>query len=365
MSDRTAPHLPDATTSTKVEHFFGIREIVFSVVGGILGGALVLRFIAPSLFLDVVSSLSLSPSLIKNKEQEAASSFVDMIRVAHILTSENGKVVGTAVGFSSDGWLVSESKSLMLARNIVVDGVSYPITAKSKIKDQMSGVSFFKVNTSRVSSPRVIDDAQFHAGDSVSIVSPQFGVFSATVSVPYGAIETKTGTYSSELLYRVVVLDRLFESEMWGSPVFDIRGAFIGVLSFDPAYANQSIVIPAHYFLRAFRSASKFGNVQHPYVGINSSSQFTTGIDVSVLKNGVLIAGNVRYGIPGVVFNSPAWQAGLRDHDRILAIDEQPVGTIKTLPEQLVLYEPGQEIRVTYEREGKEYTTKLKLGLRL
>lgn len=59
---------------------------------------------------------------------------------------------------------------------------------------------------------------------------------------------------------------------------------------------------------------------------------------------------------------SKADQAGLRSGDVITRIDERPITSADALVASVRAYRPGDEVEVTYQRDGSESTTTLELG---
>ena len=62
-----------------------------------------------------------------------------------------------------------------------------------------------------------------------------------------------------------------------------------------------------------------------------------------------------------VVNSSPAAKAGLQKGDIITKLEDTKVGTVAKLRYELYKHTPGDKIDVTYNRDGKEYTTQIKL----
>ncbi len=61
----------------------------------------------------------------------------------------------------------------------------------------------------------------------------------------------------------------------------------------------------------------------------------------------------------------PADQAGLRPGDVITKLDDRVIDSGPTLIGEIWTHKPGDEVTLTYERGGKEETTKLTLGSRV
>ncbi len=60
--------------------------------------------------------------------------------------------------------------------------------------------------------------------------------------------------------------------------------------------------------------------------------------------------------------NTPADKAGLRAGDIIVAVDDERVTLARDLAEIIRKYKPGDEIRITYRRDGQEKTVRVTLG---
>jgi S1-C subfamily serine protease len=68
--------------------------------------------------------------------------------------------------------------------------------------------------------------------------------------------------------------------------------------------------------------------------------------------------------IVNVVSGSPAAQAGLRDGDVVTAVDGSAVSNASDLIEQVRSHESGDQITITYTREGNSSETEITLGAR-
>lgn len=76
-----------------------------------------------------------------------------------------------------------------------------------------------------------------------------------------------------------------------------------------------------------------------------------------------------RVEIPGfgalltaVTPNSPADKAGLRAGDVIVAVDDERITLATDLADVIRRYKPGDEVRITYRRDGKEHSARVTLG---
>jgi putative serine protease PepD len=65
--------------------------------------------------------------------------------------------------------------------------------------------------------------------------------------------------------------------------------------------------------------------------------------------------------IQSISSGSAAGAAGLREGDVITGIDDHPITSSDGLVATVRSYRPGETVKVTYERDGSEHTTDLKL----
>ena len=78
----------------------------------------------------------------------------------------------------------------------------------------------------------------------------------------------------------------------------------------------------------------------------------------------------MRYGVSvgtgtrtfyAVELDSPADEAGLREGDVITAVDGQAVDEDHPLDRRIRRYDPGDRVEITYWREGREHTVRVRL----
>ena len=62
-----------------------------------------------------------------------------------------------------------------------------------------------------------------------------------------------------------------------------------------------------------------------------------------------------------VSISSPAAKAGLQKGDIIIKLNKEEISSVAKLRYELYKHSPGDKIDITYNRDGKEYTTQIKL----
>src|SRR5690606_11193948 len=124
------------------------------------------------------------------------------------------------------------------------------------------------------------------------------------------------------------------------------------------SYAGYSYAIPSNIVKKVVNDLMKYGSYQRAYLRVeyNDPQRLSPekirelGIDKN---DGIYVA--------GVPKNGGAYEAGIRPGDFITHINGVPVHTETQLQEQIARYQPGDNISVTYMRDGKKYNTTAEL----
>lgn len=72
-----------------------------------------------------------------------------------------------------------------------------------------------------------------------------------------------------------------------------------------------------------------------------------------------MIEGALR--VIDVASESPGAEAGVSSGDRIVAVNNEPVGEYSRLEVEKIFQQPGKKLRLSVEREGKRFDTSVKL----
>jgi serine protease Do len=146
-----------------------------------------------------------------------------------------------------------------------------------------------------------------------------------------------------------------------GGPLISLEGKLLGINSAiaspTGSYAGYSFTIPVNIVKKIVSDLIKFGTVQRAYLGIEYPKDNLS--EEEKKQNGIKDDGGVY--VMTVREGGAALAAGIKKGDVITKVNGTPIMNGADLIGQIATYRPGDKITLTYQREGKEYTSTITL----
>ncbi|MDE3247600.1 MAG: trypsin-like peptidase domain-containing protein [Bacteroidota bacterium] len=146
-----------------------------------------------------------------------------------------------------------------------------------------------------------------------------------------------------------------------GGPLINPEGKLIGINSAiaspTGSYAGYSFTIPVNIVKKITTDLMKYGTVQRAYLGINYAPSNLS--DDMKKQNGIKDGEGVY--VTGVTKDGGAAAAGIQQGDFITRINGANINSGADLVGQIAILRPGDKVKVTYVRDGKENTTEVLL----
>ena len=148
-----------------------------------------------------------------------------------------------------------------------------------------------------------------------------------------------------------------------GGPLFNSNGEVIGVISMklvENSIEGMGFAIPIDYAMSHVATLEKGNKIERPLLGISMANLTET---YTLYRSGIIVPKDIEEGVVVVEVsdNSGADKAGLKSGDVIVKMNDAKVKNLAYLKYLLYKYNPGDTVSVTYNREGKETTTKVTL----
>lgn len=275
------------------------------------------------------------------------------------------QAAGTGMVISSDG-LIMTNKHVVSDTNAVYavitsDGKTYK-NAKVLARDPYNDVAFVKIDAKGLKPVTFGDSGAIVVGQNVIAIGNALGQFqnTATTGIVSGfgrSIQAGDGNGgNTETLTNLIQTDAAINPGNSGGPLVTTAGEVIGMNTATAGNAqNIGFAIPVSEIKNQIKSVIANGTIVRPYLGV----RYTELTPQLAQQNNL----SVDYGayLTSVVSGSPANKAGLQQDDIITKINIDSISATNSLQSIMAKYQVGDEITVTYLRDGKTKTVKVKL----
>lgn len=344
----------------KIVLLFLITVVISVFIGA--GSVLAVLKMYPDLTQEKVTNVTRLEKEISITDEGIADA-VDKIydSVVIVKTYRNGKLYATGTGFVYK----KENGTYYLLTNyhVIQDGEKVEIVfTDNKVAsvsvqggDKYSDIAVLTYRTDDILDIATMGSSvDMRVGDTVFAIGSPLDSNVYSWSVTRGVLSGKdrevevstNNTTANDWIMQVLQTDAAINSGNSGGPLCNSNGEVIGV-------NNMKLIndgVEGMGFAIPIEEAGAYADA------------IINGEDVSRPKLGVVLQ-ETQSGltITSVESGSSASAAGLKVGDIITAIDKEKLYTLPSLKYKLYKYKVGETITVHYTRNGKSYTTKLKL----
>ncbi len=259
---------------------------------------------------------------------------------------------------TSDGWLAAslpdELKGTFSAKNYITISQDRKIYEIDKIADfnNLSGdlIFFHLANVNNLPVKKIVPRTDLSLGQSVVIINDFNNVLLTSLS----SFQKIPSVLSSDSLEARLILANNLSNSFENSFVFNLAGDLVAVIGSDKE------VISAFSYRSYWQSLIEKEELIKPFLGINYLDlSLIKPVDINLDKGALIYSSTERL---GVIKNSPAAQAGLKDGDIITWVNNQEINSTSDLADLIANYSPGELITLTYLRDNVENELDIKLG---
>jgi serine protease Do len=260
---------------------------------------------------------------------------------------------------SADGYVVTAYAAVADAKGVKVrvDGKG-ALTADVMGVDDRTGVALLKIRQTGTWPFVPLGSNAAKLGDPIFAIGSAFGLSGTALKGHVTGLDRDIG-YS---LYNFAQTDITFpKDDFLGSPLFDMRGSVVGIVTAKGMGEKASIVFafPARDVLAVVEQLKVHGTLKRGWLGVriqNVDENMTASLGLSEAK-GALVA--------EVQVPSPAAAAGIKRGDTILSVNGAKIADSRELSRQIARFKPDTTVALKLMRALKEETVQVKLGLLL
>lgn len=280
---------------------------------------------------------------------------------------------GSGVVISSDGYIATNNHVVENASNIeVIFTNRRTYTAKLIGRDPSTDLALIKVDAKDLSMVTLGNSDDLEVGAWVLAVGYPFslnttvtaGIVSAK-SRSIGIINTSLtdSPQSSTAIESFIQTDAAINPGNSGGALVDLNGRLVGIntaiASLTGSYAGYAFAVPVNLAKKILDDLRKFGEVRRGLLGVSFPAP---AVEIEYLKQKGIDPGSVRgVIITGIQKGSAAQAAGLKEGDIIQSIDGTSLYSSSEFSERVARHRPGDEVKLSYLRDGKTQSTTAKL----
>lgn len=300
-------------------------------------------------------------------EAAAANSFVAVPRVARklepsvvtILTSEG---LGSGVVWSADGLVVTDAHVVGSSKTVTVafaDGAQVHGTVQAT--DTVSDLAVVKADRSGI-TPATFDTDLPELGDlAVAIGSPLGFTNSVTAGVISGEGREIPGSAAqSQSLVDLIQTDAAVSPGNSGGALANGNAQVVGIVeAFIPpseGAVSLGFAIPSATVVDVVKQLIATGKATHAFLGVS-----TTAVTPDIQQQ-LGLKQSSGAAVQQVASGGPAQHAGIMTGDVIVDFGGQTVNSPEDLLGAVRAHKPGDDVQVTYVRDGKKQTTSVTLA---
>jgi len=217
------------------------------------------------------------------------------------------------------------------------------------------------------------DSDKVAVGDSTIAIGAPFGlsntVTTGIISAKNRPVASSDGTGSNASYMSALQTDASINPGNSGGPLLDASGNVIGINSAIQSTGSGGLggtsqsgsiglgfAIPINQAKYVAQQLIKTGKPVYAKIGASVSLEDSS--------SGAKITEQGASGSAAVESGGPADKAGLKPGDVITKLDDHVIDSGPTLIGEIWTHKPGDQVTITYERDGKSHTVQLTLGAR-
>ncbi len=319
---------------------------------------------------------SCNSTVIMENGSLAASVEKTVNSVVMVKTFNNNKAKGSGSGFI---YKIEGDYAYIMTNHHVVDGgnkwtvitsTDEEIEGTVLGSDEYVDIAVIKVKKQSYMEKVVISENKVNLGDTVFTIGAPVGyeyrgtVTNGIVSGLNRLVEVSVkNNLQGDYVMEVIQTNTAVNPGNSGGPLFNTNGEVVGVISMklvENSIEGMGFAIPIDYAMSHVNKLEKGEKIERPLLGISMANVTDTYL---LFQNRIIVPDGVEEGVVVVEISSDsgAGKSDLQKGDVIVKLNNSKVKNAAYLKYLLFKYNPGDTVTITYNRNGKEATTKVTL----
>lgn len=269
---------------------------------------------------------------------------------------------------SGSGVIISEGGYIVTNNHVVEDAdvVEVTLNDNRSFKAEVIGtdpdtdLALIKINTTGLKYMSFVNSDHSRVGEWVVAVGNPFNL---TSTVTAGIISAKSRNINiinrqteegNVGIESFIQTDAAINPGNSGGALVDMSGGLLGIntaiASNTGSYNGYGFAVPANIVSKVVEDLIKFGAVQRGWLGVSIGS-----VNSELVKKFSLEVNEGAY-VSGFAAKSSAKDAGIKEGDVVVRINETPIRSSTALIETVGSHRPGDKLNITVNRAGKEIT---------
>ena len=269
---------------------------------------------------------------------------------------------GSGVIISEDGYIVTNNHVVENADEITITlNDNREFTARVIGLDPDTDLALLKIDASGLPTIVIGDSDKLKVGEWVLAVGNPFNL---TSTVTAGIVSAKARNLGANKngIESFIQTDAAINAGNSGGALVNTRGELVGInamlYSQTGSFSGYGFAIPTTIMKKVVADLQAYGTVQRAMIGI-SGMTLHDYIDAKKHEDEKFTAdfGTVDgVYVAEVVEDGAAAEAGLKDGDVIVSVDDKKITKMSELQEATTKYRPGDKATIGYVRDKKEKT---------
>ncbi|MEV0274649.1 trypsin-like peptidase domain-containing protein [Hamadaea sp. NPDC050747] len=320
----------------------GVIALCSAVAGGVVGAAVVDKNPVST------TTVNAAPAIDRSSLADIAANVTPSV-----VSIKTGSGEGSGVVFTADGYIVTNNHVVATASGKTVtvsfsDGTKTTGTIVGT--DARYDLAVVKVDKTGLTAAKFGKSTDVRVGDTVLAIGSPLGLEG---SVTEGIISAKdrTITVQNSTMSGLLQTDAPINPGNSGGALVNTNGEVVGINSSIATDGSSEGNIGIGFAISSDRVSAvanqliKGQKVDHPYLGVKASDNETGGAKLTEVVSG-----------------GAAEKAGLKAGDVVTRFGESVVNDADDLVNAVGSHNPGEQITVTYLRDGATKTTTVTLG---